>query len=51
MLPKPQVNVATMPMMKGARPMMMSKTEEGFSSKFIVASRNRERAMSSPSIE
>ena len=48
-LPKPQVNAATIPMIKGARPRMMSKITEGLSSKFIVASLSLERAMNMPS--
>lgn len=50
-LPKPQVKAAAMPMMKGARPVTTSRTVEGLSSKFIVARRSRERAMSMPMIQ
>lgn len=50
MEPNPQVKAATAPTMNGARPVMMRRTEEGFSSKFMVASRRRERAISIPMI-
>ena len=50
MLPNPQVNAATIPTINGASPMMMMSSEDGLISKFINASRSRDRATSSPSI-
>lgn len=48
MLPNPQVKAAHMAMMKGASAMMMTSKLEGLISKFITASRSRERATRSP---
>ena len=48
-LPKPQVTAATIPMINGDSPSIISMIAEGLSSKFIVASLNLERAISMPS--